>query len=215
MKRFNIATYILIAILVFVIIPLGIAFLVSFNFINTDTSNEWIGFWGGYLGSIIGGVITLYVLFRTLIDGKRLQKREEKLVYCDRIVDAAAEYNSHLSIFLLKITKYYFYIEKSDRKMEMFEEVSGVIYAIEKSAFILNVQLCSKEEDKEYNNIAEIKSVIDDISNLLACITVPLKENKLQTIEKEDFNERCKKLQMKKNKLFAKTISFLAVNKKM
>ena len=62
-------------IVVLLIIPLGIAFLLRFEFIITDTSSGWIGFWGSYLGGIVGGLITLYVMFRTLKENRELEDR--------------------------------------------------------------------------------------------------------------------------------------------
>ena len=78
--------YLLVLIVIFVIIPLGVAFMLSFRFIITDTTNEWIGFWGGYLGAILGGVITLYVLWKTIKEEKKISIRQEKIAYFDNII---------------------------------------------------------------------------------------------------------------------------------
>ena len=78
---------IIVAMITLVIIPLIVAFMLSFRWICTDTSNEWIGFWGGYLGSIIGGIIsgciTLLVMVKTFEDGKK----ERRLQFCNDIVE--------------------------------------------------------------------------------------------------------------------------------
>ena len=63
----------------------------SFRLINTDTTNEWIGFWGGYLGSILGGVITLYVMWKTLQTEKSNKEREERINYFNNIIHLWAE----------------------------------------------------------------------------------------------------------------------------
>lgn len=73
-------------IFIFVLIPLGVAFLLNFRFIITDTTNEWIGFWGGYLGSIIGGMITLYVMYVTICNENKAKKREEKIQFFNQII---------------------------------------------------------------------------------------------------------------------------------
>jgi len=78
-------------IVAFVLIPLIIAWLLSFRLINTDTTNEWIGFWGGYLGSILGGVITLYVMWKTLQTEKNNREREERINYFNNIIHLWAE----------------------------------------------------------------------------------------------------------------------------
>ena len=79
---------VLISLIILVAVPLAVAFMVSARVLVTDTSNEWIGFWGGYLGSIIGGLITLYVLFRTLKDNKKNQIRQEKIDFCNYVSEA-------------------------------------------------------------------------------------------------------------------------------
>ncbi len=96
----------------------------------------------------------------------------------------------------------------------MFEEITELTYAIEKNVFIIKVQLCSKEDDEDYNNIAKVKNIVDNISKLLKWVTIPLGEDKLHVIEEEDFIERCSKIQLEKNKLFSEAISFLVINKK-
>lgn len=211
MKKYNIATYVLIVILIFVFIPLGIAFLVSFNFINTDTSNEWIGFWGGYLGSIIGGIITLYVLFKTLIDGRRLQKREERLAYCDQIVEALAEFNQEVSLLIVRVMK--LHINISNNQKNGFEELLGTVYAVEKSEFVLTVKLRSNEADKDYEGIEEINNIIKRIISLLESITNPLITEINPDVNEGLFDEVSKKVRTEQEKLSEETIHFLIANK--
>ncbi len=101
----------LVAVFILIFVP-SVVYALSVPALVPNGGNDWSGFWGGYLGSIIGGVITLFVLFKTLSDGKRLQKREEKLVYCDQIIDVVAEYNNKLSSFLVKIVEFYYVAKK-------------------------------------------------------------------------------------------------------
>lgn len=215
MKRFNIATYVLVAIFVFVFIPFGIAFLVSFNFINTDTSNEWIGFWGGYLGSILGGAITLFVLFKTLKDGERLQKREEKLAYCDRIADIVADYYQEIPIVLIKINKYYNRVEHGIDNINTLDELTEALNVIQKNEFVLTVQLYSKIKDKDYKNINEIISIVKNVTNLLAPICDRLRKQELDTIDRNDLQTILKNIEAENYRLFNETILFLTNNKEL
>ena len=52
--------------LILVAIPSIVILLTSISLIPADCDNAWIGFWGSYLGAIVGGVITLYVLQKTI-----------------------------------------------------------------------------------------------------------------------------------------------------
>ena len=215
MRKFNIATYILIAILIFVFIPLGVAFLLSFNFINTDTTNEWIGFWGGYLGSIFGGAITLYVLFKTLKDGKRLQKRDEKLDYCNRIVEMIASYFHEISLSLIKLNKYYNRVALDIDNLKTLDEVTESIYTIKKYAFVLTAHLDSKIKDKDYKNINEIKIVVENILGLIVPINDSINNNNLNAINQDYFLRILKNIETENNKLIKETTLFLTYNKEM
>ena len=101
MIRRNMKKYwkeILLAIIVsLVLIPLAIAWTLSFRLINTDTTNEWIGFWGGYLGSILGGAITLYVMWKTLQIEKSNREREERINYFNNIIHLWAELSESIN----------------------------------------------------------------------------------------------------------------------
>ena len=67
-------------IVLLIFIPLGVAFSLSFRFIITDTTNGWIGFWG-----IIGGIITLFVLWKTIRTEKESNDREVKIDYFNNL----------------------------------------------------------------------------------------------------------------------------------
>ena len=87
----------LVIIVSLVLIPLAIAWTLSFRLINTDTTNEWIGFWGGYLGSILGGAITLYVMWKTLQIEKSNREREERINYFNNIIHLWAELSESIN----------------------------------------------------------------------------------------------------------------------
>ena len=93
LKKENI---VLLAIAVMGILPFILGCAISSpvfkNFVGGDS---WIGFWGSYLGSIVSGMITLFVLFKTLesnkedlektfIENKKMQQRQEKIDYCEK-----------------------------------------------------------------------------------------------------------------------------------
>lgn len=91
-KRF---LFLIIAVTV-VIIPFFLGcFISSPIFKNFVGGINWIGFWGSYLGSVVSGLITLFVLFKTLesnkedlektfIENKKMQQRQEKIDYCEK-----------------------------------------------------------------------------------------------------------------------------------
>lgn len=52
------------------VIPGIFAFIFSFSCIVTDTSNDWIGFWGSYIGAIVGASVTAWGVSQTIKAGK-------------------------------------------------------------------------------------------------------------------------------------------------
>lgn len=210
MKKFNTSTYILIAVLVFIFIPLCIAFLVSFNFINTDTSNEWIGFWGGYLGGILGGVITLYVLFKTLGDNKRMQNREEKMIFCDKLTEDVADFHKNLSLLLVEATM--FRAELRSGHSNRIEELLRSTYTVERNLFILNVKLSSKKDNRQYQQIIEVMGMVSNVSIIIRELTTYLRGGKFGDIGAEQFNDILNRIEEEEGNLFQGTIKFLVAN---
>lgn len=69
-----------IALVCLVIFPLIIHFFIIENSFPSNASNDgWLGFWGSYLGSTIGALITLYVLFCTLLQQNNHFQENKKL----------------------------------------------------------------------------------------------------------------------------------------
>lgn len=66
------------SVIVLIVFPLIVTFGLSFRIIDTDTSNEWIGFWGGYLGGIISSIATIGGVYLTLLDDRKKRKKEEE-----------------------------------------------------------------------------------------------------------------------------------------
>lgn len=67
----------LLVILVLVGVPLIVVVMVKYRWIITDTTNEWIGFWGGYLGALIGGALTLVGVIITIKNEEKVRKENE------------------------------------------------------------------------------------------------------------------------------------------
>lgn len=64
-------------IFIFIILPGIIALSMNIRLICTDTSNEWIGFWGGYLGSIVGAIATIGGVYITIRSENEKRAKEE------------------------------------------------------------------------------------------------------------------------------------------
>lgn len=191
----------LVAVVTLVLIPLCVAFLLSFQFIVTDTSNEWIGFWGGYLGSFIGGIITLYVLFKTLEDNKQnlertledsktnlektledsrinLEKtlesenKRRRLDFCNEIIHEISTVSNHATIVTLTTQKF-LYSAKESYRDKVFREKNKFLDEV----WILIVKLEAKRETYPYS-----KELYNNLSSLAECIN-SFSVNDLQMVD--------------------------------
>ena len=91
-------------IVTFLLVPLGIAALVNFRFIYTDTNNEWIGFWGGYLGAIIGIIASVKIMFYTLKQEKIKRIKDEKREFYKQLIDDILEVTVNFKKLLVGIS---------------------------------------------------------------------------------------------------------------
>lgn len=75
-------------VLIILFSPLAVAGGTSAPVLQWATNdNDWIGFWGDYIGAVLGGLITLYVLYRTLRSERKNHRREEKVAFFDKLLD--------------------------------------------------------------------------------------------------------------------------------
>ncbi len=152
--------------LIFVLffIPLSIAFLLRFDFIITDTSSGWIGFWGSYLGGIVGGLITLYVLFRTLKENRELQRKEHKIAFCNEICKLSGEICGAINrecIYILKFADK----KNGDDKEALFNALLAKNRASE-LLHICSAQLISRIKDAEYIGAEKLMDRIEQLGQM-------------------------------------------------
>ena len=152
--------------LIFVLffIPLSIAFLLRFDFIITDTSSGWIGFWGSYLGGIVGGLITLYVLFRTLKENRELQRKEHKIAFCNEICKLSGEICGAINrecIYILKFADK----KNGDDKEDLFNALLAKNRASE-LLHICSAQLISRIKDAEHIGAEKLMDRIEQLGQM-------------------------------------------------
>ena len=118
MDKLKKGSIVLLVIIVMGVIPFVLGCMISSpvfkNFVGGDS---WIGFWGSYLGSIVSGMITLFVLFKTLesnkkdleqtfIENKRIQQRQEKMDHCDKRIKLSSSYTNDVIDELIRAKEY-------------------------------------------------------------------------------------------------------------
>lgn len=136
------------------------------NFVGGDS---WIGFWGSYLGSIVSGMITLFVLFKTLesnkkdleqtfIENKRIQQRQEKMDYCDKIIKLSSSYSNDV---IDELTRAAEYIEQ--RTEECYKEYNSARGKTVRTNNELMLTMSVKEEDSYYYKSKEYEDLCSKI----------------------------------------------------
>lgn len=102
--------------IVFLVIPGFVAFATTLDFININTENQWIGFWGSYFGGILGSVATIAGVRLTLKEEQRKRREEE--------VARNNEENERRRLDILPYMTSWFSIVKSE------EEFDGTVSSI-------------------------------------------------------------------------------------
>ena len=91
--------------IVVLLIPILLQYIVFANSIISNTSNDgWASFFGSYIGSILGGGMTLVAVLISIQESKRiqyenekLQKRKERIEFCDKVVELVGRYCADIS----------------------------------------------------------------------------------------------------------------------
>lgn len=174
---------------ILIIVPLVIAFMLRFKFIMTDASNGWIGFWGSYLGAIFGGLITLFVLYKTLKENHKSQKKEHKINFCNELCRLSGKICGAINrenIYILKYVN-----EKSNTNID---DVYNAMLARNKADELFHIctaQLMAKLHDKDYTGVEKL---MDNVERLyLAEHTVNIAFDYTDS-EKEQMKVDCNKV---------------------
>lgn len=136
------------------------------NFVGGDS---WIGFWGSYLGSIVSGMITLFVLFKTLesnkkdleqtfIENKRMQQRQEKMDYCDKIIKLSSSYANDVIDELIRAKEYL--EQQTEECYKEYNIARGKAVRINNE---LMLTMHVKEEDSRYCRNSKYENLCSEI----------------------------------------------------
>lgn len=179
-------------IILIVIIPLIMAYLLSFRLIITDTTNEWIGFWGGYLGALFGGIITLYVMYKTnelsrehieltLENEKYLEKRREKIDFSNYVIEKMASITANVEESAFNACE----CKDTDKITNELRTFSKQIRITRSTVFELYMHFEVIKEENDYFPQTAIK-----ISEILLKLYVELDEYHIKKLKNESYNEK-------------------------
>ena len=195
-------------IIVLFMIPLGIAFLLKFDFIITDTSSGWIGFWGSYLGGIVGGLITLYVLFKTLKENRELQRKEHRVAFCNEICELSGEICGAINRECIYIRKFADKKNGEGNKDDLFNALLEKNKALE-LLHICSAQLISKIKDEEYIGAEKLMDRIQQLSQMENEINIQF----VYTVDEEEKLKRtCDKIKLMLGEIRDWIVEFLENN---
>lgn len=68
---------VIVILFVAIIIPFFVMAATTLQFINVNTENQWIGFWGSYFGGILGSIATIAGVTLTIEEEQRKRREEE------------------------------------------------------------------------------------------------------------------------------------------
>ena len=137
-----------------VIFPVLVAILVSIPILDgLSSSNDWIGFWGGYIGSLLGGVITLYVLIKTLESAKEERIAEEKSRFFKELIDLVLD----IDFYQKRILK-----EQMEIRGDKLQKIMEYNALISKIGMLIKIEKCKGI----YNGIDELEKNFEDFSKV-------------------------------------------------
>lgn len=159
-------------IIISILMPLAVGIGVSLPiFKQIVINNDWIGFWGSYVGTILGGMITLYVLWKTITDNENARKRDEKIKFFDKVMEISTELRVEVGNLFALATRslaapsdselYGLYLQQSnnltgiDSKMNILLASRNEIYDCEEFLYKFT---------KIIGHINEVSNRIDEIS---------------------------------------------------
>lgn len=170
-----------VGIIILVGVPSVVYLLVMIPLFPAGANNDWAGFWGGYAGAIIGGIITLYVMFKSLRENKKSQDKifererseqivKEKIEFCNYIVSLFAELEECTDRL---IDETFDYIKTGN--IEICLRAKNYAGKVKRISIILNIQLSIKENDSNYVEVNALKNSIGLFTHMLYHIVKYLK----------------------------------------
>lgn len=152
-----------------VIFPVLVAILVSIPILDgLSASNDWIGFWGGYIGSLLGGVITLYVLIKTLESAKEERIAEEKSRFFKELIDLVLD----IDFYQKRILK-----EQMEIRGDKLQKIMEYNALISKIGMLIKIEKCKGI----YNGIDELEKKFQDFSKASdALVEIQMKKNNIK-----------------------------------
>lgn len=145
-------------VVLFVLIPCVVYALTTIPFFPSGQNNDWAGFWGGYLGAIFGGLITLFVLFKTLEYENSQKKKEEDTQYFNKLLEIFSRLFSISNMFQSEVLRYVY--QRANPKMTVCSvtEIRSFISEIERLGFELDMFLKIRKDD--FQGINELNEEI-------------------------------------------------------
>lgn len=152
-----------------VIFPVLVAILVSIPILDgLSASNDRIGFWGGYIGSLLGGVITLYVLIKTLESAKEERIAEEKSRFFKELIDLVLD----IDFYQKRILK-----EQMEIRGDKLQKIMEYNALISKIGMLIKIEKCKGI----YNGIDELEKKFQDFSKASdALVEIQMKKNNIK-----------------------------------
>lgn len=144
-----------------VILPLLIGIGVSLPILeNIVVDNDWIGFWGTYLGSFSGGIITLYVLWRTINSNEQARKRDDAIKFFDKMIKLFAEFHESVGLMSMKLISF-INLQEIDAYHMYLRQISDVA----KIHYEITTLLECWQKVYDYQKLQEhLKNVIKEIN---------------------------------------------------
>lgn len=148
-----------------IIVPLIIALVMSVRLICTDTSNEWIGFWGSYIGAILSAGIAIYVMKETIKIESEIRDVEESGRFLNTLIEksTAITKNNKYMMAEVKFEKEESVIIKYHNDKQTFLEKC---VELNQSLDEFSLFLLIAAQTSKYKNIENVQEAFSDYSEV-------------------------------------------------
>lgn len=176
------------------VIPGVFALAFSHKFIITDTSNDWIGFWGSYIGAIIGGIITLIVLYTMLNVNKKERIEDEKIRFYEGIIKDLVDFDICLKDLVA-----------TTNTGSGIEEIKK----FNNKALLIKLKLDIENEKGIHEGIGNVLKLLKDV---FTCVDGIQEKSKNEIFNEVDYKNEIDKLKLCMEGLYSETKKMIVKN---
>lgn len=166
------------------------AFIVSPIVLCVLKVNEsWIGFWGGYLGAIFSGIITLWVMYCTMKEEKKIAKENNRRENNKYLLEKLADYVSSVENLARRWNIYFSYVLLGKELEEYYTKALQSLQELNKNGMIVGAYLRALWMEDDYEVAEPLFFCVEDITKTLSKYKDCIQTRDFSLFNKQEFDK--------------------------